>query len=83
MREAKVVHFTAAQLASRLSMFSGCWMCGTSTEEMHIDHVKPIIKGGPHMLSNLRPACAPCNLRKGSKWPYPEQVEMLDLVVAA
>ena len=83
MREAKVVDFSAAQLEARLSMFAGCWMCGTSAEEMHIDHVEPIVKGGPHMLSNLRPACAPCNLRKGAKWPYPEQREALDLAVAA
>lgn len=60
--------FTDAQMDQRMSMFGHkCWMCGGPFQ--HVDHVKPISKGGPHMLANIRPACAPCNLGKGSKWP--------------
>jgi 5-methylcytosine-specific restriction endonuclease McrA len=44
-----------------------CWMCGAAATE--IDHVKPIDKGGAHILCNLRPACRPCNSRKAAKWP--------------
>lgn len=47
-----------------------CWMCG-SPEVEHIDHVKPLSKGGYHMLSNLRPSCAHCNRRKHNAWPFP------------
>jgi len=65
--EATLVRFTQAQLVQRLSMFPGCWMCGGPKE--HIDHVKPLSKGGAHMLCNLRPACAKCNLTKKDKWP--------------
>lgn len=66
-RAATVVPFTAEQLAARLSMFAGCWMCGAPATE--IDHVKPLAAGGPHMLANLRPACGPCNAAKGARWP--------------
>ena len=32
-----------------------------------IDHVIPVSKGGTHDLSNLVPACRPCNASKGDK----------------
>lgn len=70
------VKFTLAELEQRLSMFGfKCWMCGAPYE--HVDHVKPISKGGPHMLSNLRPACAPCNLRKKNKWPVETRMSLV------
>lgn len=58
--------FTADQLDARMSMFAGCWMCRGPKE--HIDHVKPLAKGGPHMLANLRPACRSCNTSKQDRW---------------
>lgn len=61
--------FTEEQLAARLSMFAGCWMCGGPADS--VDHVKPLSAGGAHVLANLRPACLPCNKRKNAKWPYP------------
>lgn len=67
---APTIPFTVAQLEERLSMFAGCWMCGCERDEgFHIDHVKPLSKGGWHCLSNLRPSCPSCNLSKGAKWP--------------
>lgn len=67
---APTIPFTVAQLEERLSMFAGCWMCGCERDEsFHIDHVKPLSKGGWHCLANLRPACGPCNMSKGAKWP--------------
>ncbi|MGW8593542.1 HNH endonuclease [Dietzia sp. NPDC055877] len=55
-------------------MFAGCWICGSVLDEFHVDHVKPLSKGGWHCLSNLRPCCPSCNLRKGAKWPITEFV---------
>jgi 5-methylcytosine-specific restriction endonuclease McrA len=66
-RGATVIRFTAEQLKQRLSMYPGCWMCGGPKED--VDHVKPLTKGGPHMLANLRPACRVCNNDKRNKWP--------------
>lgn len=55
-------------LKARMSMFGhSCWMCGC--EEEAIDHVKPLSAGGQHILSNLRPICAPCNHKKHASWP--------------
>lgn len=62
--------FTLRQLAARMSMFGGkCWICRKSEWE-HVDHVKPLSKGGAHILANLRPACEPCNRSKAARWPY-------------
>lgn len=41
-----------------------CTYCPTRTYDMQMDHVIPLSKGGPHCLSNVTPACGPCN---GSK----------------
>lgn len=60
--------FTIDQLLARLAYFGNrCWMCGA--EANSLDHVKPLSKGGAHMLCNLRPACVPCNSRKHDRWP--------------
>jgi len=34
----------------------------------HIDHIKPLAKGGKDGRPNLQPLCEPCNLKKGSKY---------------
>jgi len=61
--------FGVDQLAARTAMFGDrCWICRGPYEAL--DHVKPLCKGGPHMLANLRPICATCNARKGGRWPY-------------
>lgn len=65
----QVVDFSVEQLSDRLDYYGRkCWICKEAPYE-HLDHVKPISKGGAHMLSNLRPACAKCNLSKKDKWP--------------
>jgi 5-methylcytosine-specific restriction endonuclease McrA len=43
-----------------------CWMCGGPFE--NVDHVKPVAKGGAHLLANLRPSCADCNSKKRARW---------------
>ena len=70
VRESSAVKFSEESLLQRMAYFGNkCYMCGGPFE--HVDHVKPLSKGGPHMLSNLRPACGSCNCSKGSKWPLP------------
>lgn len=72
-RQALTLDFTSEQLDQRMSMFGyRCWMCGADFE--HVDHVKPISKGGAHVLANLRPACESCNKAKGARWPLGEVV---------
>lgn len=76
LRNAPAIPFSAEQLQSRMSMWSGCWICHvpfTATVPRTVDHVKPIARGGADMLSNLRPACKPCNSRKNDRWPFPHE----------
>lgn len=48
-----------------------CYYCGRVTlpRERHVDHAKPLAKGGGHAAENLVIACPTCNLRKGDKTP--------------
>jgi len=47
-----------------------CFYCGSEcAESFHVDHFVPLSRGGAHVLTNLRIACAPCNLRKNAKMP--------------
>lgn len=68
-RDCAVYPFTTEQLAAKVAYWgSRCWVCSGSFEA--IDHVKPLGKGGPHMLANLRPICTACNTRKRDRWPF-------------
>lgn len=59
---------TVALLRAKWEFWGGrCWLCGD--EACEIDHVKPLARGGAHVLANLRPACRACNLSKGDRWP--------------
>lgn len=69
-RATSFASFTQAQLEARLAVFgASCWIC-RSVPWTEIDHVKPLSKGGPHILANLRPACRSCNARKNARWPF-------------
>lgn len=43
-----------------------CLKCGT-TENITIDHIKPVARGGKNRLWNLQPLCQSCNSSKGTK----------------
>lgn len=67
-RATALVPLSAALLDARWMFYAGlCWMCGEDATEW--DHVKPLAKGGAHMLCNLRPACRSCNAQKSASWP--------------
>lgn len=61
----RVERITAKQIDARMSVFGyQCAYCGGPFDE--IEHVKALARGGPHILANLRPSCAPCNNQKGT-----------------
>jgi len=73
---AGAVPFTTSELAARMAFFGNrCWMCLGPFE--HVDHVKPLAAGGPHLLANLRPACARCNQSKSGRWHGVRKVSLL------
>lgn len=43
-----------------------CAKCGSS-ENIHMDHVVPLARGGANSIDNVQPLCQTCNLRKGAK----------------
>lgn len=81
-RQAKTVPFTMDQLEQKLAYWGNrCWICGG--EATCIDHVKPLVKRGAHMLCNFRPACGPCNSAnatsgRGPWWPISRPLVALD-----
>lgn len=46
-----------------------CYLCNRKVllDDMHLDHVIPLAKGGEHSYKNCRCACERCNLSKGDK----------------
>lgn len=49
-----------------LSLYDHCLACGTK-EDLSLDHVVPIVKGGAHDVSNAQILCLSCNSSKGRK----------------
>ena len=48
-----------------------CAICGRSAKDgavLHIDHIKPVSKGGKTEINNLRVLCDRCNLGKGDSF---------------
>lgn len=45
-----------------------CIYCGAHLADgWHVEHVRPIARGGTNRINNLWPSCADCNLAKGDK----------------
>ena len=42
-----------------------CRICGRRTNDLEIDHIYPIAKGGKTTMGNLQTLCHRCNVRKG------------------
>ena len=55
-----------------------CYICGDliSTGEGQVDHIIPLSRGGPTVLSNLAIVHTRCNLRKKDK--LPEEIDVYD-----
>jgi 5-methylcytosine-specific restriction endonuclease McrA len=55
-----------------------CSYCG-ATEQITIDHIEPLSRGGKHTRTNLASACRSCNSSKGAKtldeWAGPPWAE--------
>ena len=61
---------TPSQWLDKIQYFGWrCYLCGVTvaSKTLHMDHRKPLVRGGSHWPANLAPACASCNLRKNSK----------------
>lgn len=45
-----------------------CAYCGERPDQVVMDHVVPLSRGGRHSPANILPACAPCNGAKAAKF---------------
>jgi hypothetical protein len=60
-----VVRVISTQIRERFQQFDHCCAyCGARGSQLHIEHFLPISKKGTHVLSNILPACLPCNYSK-------------------
>ena len=64
-------HHTAADIARIMEQQRGrCAYCPRSIRKSrHVDHIKPLSKGGSNWPRNIQLTCGPCNLKKNAKDP--------------
>lgn len=61
---------THVHISWRWEMWGGkCWVCNCEAEAT--DHVIPLVSGGAHWPSNLRPICSACNSKRKKSRPKP------------
>lgn len=83
IRGTRVADFTFDRVSSRRAFLGEkCWMCGGASQ-LQWDHVKPLAKGGAHMLANLRLACSRCNNVKSDRWLGVGRLRELKSIVLA
>ena len=60
---------TVLSWKNRINDFQGlCVYCHSFVgNSAHMDHVKPLSRGGTHVITNVVPACEFCNKSKGAK----------------
>jgi 5-methylcytosine-specific restriction endonuclease McrA len=62
--------YTADDVAEMLASQEGkCNACQAPLAAFHVDHKRPLSRGGSNWPSNLQLLCPPCNLSKGDKTP--------------
>lgn len=63
-------HFTKQDIINLLSAQKGlCGICKCDIKnKYHIDHIRPISRGGNNYIENIQLLCPTCNLSKGSKF---------------
>lgn len=89
-KEKRYAHNTARRRAQRTKLKlelikaqnGKCAYCRVKlrAEDMHVDHIHPLSKGGSNERSNLQLTCSGCNLRKNAKDPLAFAKELGRLV---
>ena len=48
----------------------GVGLSNLKNSEKHLDHIRPVCRGGLHVIENLQWLCKDCNVKKGRNYPY-------------
>lgn len=59
-------NLSAGDIRSVHAAFPLCLACGTD-EDLSLDHVVPLARGGRNDIGNMQVLCMPCNISKGTK----------------
>jgi 5-methylcytosine-specific restriction endonuclease McrA len=60
--------FTDLQFKSLCDIYGNkCLRCGSTTEKLIADHVRPLSRGGNNTIKNIQPLCFRCNCWKHAK----------------
>lgn len=61
-----------------------CYICGRDLpfDDIHVDHVIPVTKGGTNDIKNLMPTHSKCNKNKSDRLAYPvKRPDLIDMVI--
>lgn len=58
--------FVVTEKDYRKIMSGPCASCG-GTDDITLDHIVPVARGGRHSVGNLQALCRGCNASKGAK----------------
>ena len=64
IRQLTAIQLSGRQVDGRFAQFGHCCAYCGKAGDLHIEHVVPISKGGPHSIGNIIPACRDCNFSK-------------------
>lgn len=69
------------KLIKRFNGIAICAYCGIEAEgeDVTLDHVIPVSRGGTDRMSNMVLCCAKCNTKKGNKMWEPKYRKLKDL----
>lgn len=69
-KNAPRIDYTLSELALHFALFGDRCVYCQGVEKLTIDHLVPLSKGGIDALTNIVPACKPCNSSKRDKSAY-------------
>lgn len=63
---------------------TACVYCGTESDDLQIEHIVPVVRGGSDHITNLTLACASCNSKKrtqtAAEFGFPQIHEMAERI---